>query len=111
MEPAKYDFKLIRGNTLQPLQLTVSSGDNTALDLTGATGCWEIKYRPGDEEPVVHALVVTVTDAPAGKIRVDFTGLDIPAGTYVHELTLIFPEGKVTVIRGTAKIEERISSC
>ncbi len=111
MEPAKYDFKLIKGNTLQPLDITVSSTDDLPYDLTGVTACWDIKYRPGDDEPVVHPLVVTITDAVAGKIRADFTDMEIPASKYVHELTLVFPEGKITVIRGILQIVERISQC
>lgn len=112
MEPAKYDLKLIKGNTLQPLEISISSiTDDLAFDLTAVTGSWDIKYRPGDDEPVVHPLLVTVTDAVAGKIKVEFTGMEIPAGNYVHELTLVFPEGKITVIRGVLQITERITEC
>lgn len=108
-----FDFKpIIKGSTLRPLEFTLTSlKDGSAIELTGVTLYWQIKYRAGDEE-ILHSLDCDVTDTLAGKIRLNAWDVTLMEGNYVHELTLDFPnDGKVPLFRGKFPVILNITEC
>ncbi len=103
---------IIKGSTLRPLEFTLTSlKDGSVITLTGVTPYWQIKHRAGDDE-ILHHLDCEVSDDLAGKIRLNVWDVTLPEGSYVHELTLDFPnDGKIPLFRGQFTVILNITEC
>ena len=101
----RLDLLIRQGATFGPFVCTMTNPDGTPVNLTGATIRGQIRKAPADTV-VVASLVVTITDAAAGKYTFSLSdattaaiaaGADVtkPASVYVWDLELQDAAGSV----------------
>lgn len=116
----RLDLLIRQGATLGPFVCTMTTPDSTPVDLTGAIIRGQIR-KAFNSADVTAQLVVTITDAPAGKYQF---GLDAatttaiaaganvtkPESLYVWDLELVDTLGRVIPLYwGDARVHREVT--
>lgn len=85
----------IKGDTWNVTNFTINVNDNPK-DLTSATIAMKIRDRNGILlKSLSTGSGLTITDATAGKFKIDAQVLDISIGTHKYDIEITFPDGTV----------------
>lgn len=85
MATMEFDIEVPR-NADYARQFAIVDDEGLALDLTGATFAFDIKYRAGDADPPLATATLAVVDAPGGLISVTIEGEDFAAVDGINEI-------------------------
>lgn len=90
-------------------RLTFTKGDDTPLDLTGATLQFlVVNSRTDTEEPRITQAITDITDPTAGiaMLSLSATQTDLPIATYYYKIKLTDQAGKrKTIMKGEFVVE------
>lgn len=84
-------IKLVRGDNLPYIKLSLKNADETPLDVSDATVV--VKFRAEGSDATLSVLSCAfVTDGTDGLVSFNFPGntLDVPAGLYQGEIEIDF---------------------
>ena len=86
-------YKYVQGDTGPQIQVTVTSADGVAANLTG--GSVTLHFRAAGTTTVLFSRVLAFSDATNGKAVLQWqTGdLDVDAGNYEGELEVVLSSG------------------
>lgn len=91
-------IRLVQGDNLPYISLTLSNSDGTPLDVQGATVL--VHFRAAGSSAVLASLTCTpITNGSDGKVKFNFPGttLNVPEGMYEGEIEASFGGMKQTV--------------
>jgi hypothetical protein len=91
-------IKLVQGDNLPIIRLTLKNADGTPLDVSGATV--KVYFRAADSDTVLSTLIcIPVTNGSDGVVQFNFTGntLQVDPGLYEGEVEVDFGGLKQTV--------------
>ena len=92
------NFSTKRGDTFDEVLFELKK-DNVAINLTGATIRMQLRKAPGG--PVflnltsVSSAGITITDATAGKFKINSTIINLEANVYLYDIEIAFASGEV----------------
>ena len=92
------NFSTKRGDTFDEVLFELKK-DNVAINLTGATIRMQLRKAPGG--PVLLNLTsvssagITITDAAAGKFKINSTIINLEANVYLYDIEIAFASGEV----------------
>ena len=92
------NFSTKRGDTFDEVLFELKK-DNVAINLTGATIRMQLRKAPGG--PVflnltsVSSAGLTITDATAGKFKINTTIINLEANVYLYDIEITFSSGEV----------------
>jgi hypothetical protein len=91
---ATADFGLTQGDLLPLMDWQLLNGDETAFDLTGATGV-SLRFRMVEDDPSLAITApATILDAPTGQVRYSWQPGDTNrSGIMLAEFVATFPVG------------------
>lgn len=100
-------IKLVRGDNLPFIKLSLKNADETPLDVSDATVV--VKFRSSESTTTLSTLSCTfVTDGTDGVVAFNFPGstLDVPAGSYEGEIEINFA-GQIQTVYNLLKFSVR----
>lgn len=92
------NFSTKRGDTFDEVLFELKK-NNVAINLTGATIHMQLRKAPGG--PVflnltsVSSAGLTITDATAGKFKINTTIINLEANVYLYDIEITFSSGEV----------------
>ena len=93
-------IKLVQGDNLPIIRMTLKHPDGTAMDLSDGTTSVVVYFRAAGTTAVLSTLACAkVNGCAAGEVSFSFPGqtLDVPAGPYEGEIEISFGALKHTV--------------
>jgi len=86
-------YKYVQGDTGPQIQVTITSADGTATNLTG--GSVTLHFRAAGETTVLFSRALAFLDASNGKAVLQFNAgdLNVDAGNYEGELETVLSTG------------------
>lgn len=107
------NFSAKRGDTFDEVAFELKK-DGVAVDLTGATIHMQVRKAPGS--PVLLDFIstasagITITDATAGKFKINSTIINLDANGYLYDIQITFSSGEVrTWISGQFTVSNDIT--
>ena len=86
--------KIVQNDTLPPIEFTLTQ-DGAPVDLTGCTVKFYMKDSTSGSVKI-NGVNCTIMDATKGKCRYSWTSGDTnTVGTYLGEVEVTFPDGKI----------------
>ena len=109
--PANYNIQIWRNDTWS--QVFVLTANEVPIDLTGSTVEIQVRQRPNSETALLTLTeangAITVGGVDDNQITINY-GVDIAAGSYVYDMTVLFPNGnEKTYIWGNFIVYEDIT--
>ena len=92
------NFSTKRGDTFDEVLFELKK-DGTAIDLTGATIKMQLRKAAGGpiflEFTSVSSAGITITDATAGKFKINSVIINLEANVYLYDIEITFASGEV----------------
>jgi hypothetical protein len=92
------NFSTKRGDTFDEVLFELEK-NGVAIDLTGATIHMQLRKAPGGNVFLnfisTGSAGITITDATAGKFKINETIINIDANTYLYDIQITFSSGEV----------------
>lgn len=92
------NFSTKRGDTFDEVLFELKK-DGTAIDLTGATIKMQLRKAAGGpiflEFTSVSSAGITITDASAGKFKINSVIINLEANVYLYDIEITFASGEV----------------
>ena len=111
-DPARFDFRLIPGDTLNPGAFTLVDEDGAVFDLTGASAVCQIRSEPAGE--IVLAPTVTVTDDVGGEFVITASAAattDVAPQIARYAVRFTFADASVrTILEGNVSVTPSVVS-
>jgi hypothetical protein len=109
--PANYNIQIWRNDTWS--QVFVLTANDVPIDLTGSLVEIQVRQRPNSETALLTLTeangAITVGGVDDNQITINY-GVDIDAGSYVYDMTVLFPNGnEKTYIWGNFIVYEDIT--
>ena len=109
--PANYNIQIWRNDTWS--QVFLLTANDVPIDLTGSTVEIQVRQRPNSETALLTLTeangAITVGGVDDNQITINY-GVDIAAGSYVYDMTVLFPNGnEKTYIWGNFIVYEDIT--
>ena len=109
--PANYNIQIWRNDTWS--QVFVLTANEVPIDLTGSTVEIQVRQRPNSETALLTLTeangAITVGGVDDNQITINY-GVDIAAGSFVYDMTVLFPNGnEKTYIWGNFIVYEDIT--
>lgn len=107
MLPIEYDLPdAYKGDTYRRIAMTVTA-DGNPVNLSGATA--KMALKKGNKQVLVwssdEAQIIVQPGNQMGVVEVPQQILDVPAGRYLYDIQLTFPDGaRQTYVRGTLTV-------
>lgn len=109
--PANYNIQIWRNDTWS--QVFLLTANEVPIDLTGSTVEIQVRQRPNSETALLTLTeangAITVGGVDDNQITINY-GVDIAAGSFVYDMTVLFPNGnEKTYIWGNFIVYEDIT--
>jgi hypothetical protein len=115
MIPGIYNFiPQTRTNTFDAIEFELTDINDDPIDITGTDISMAIKCSADDTTSIktlTSGAEIDISDPTNGKFIIkDDWEISIPKGTYVYDIKITFPSGKVkTYIKGKIEVPQNIS--
>lgn len=101
-------IKLVQGDTLPIIRLTLKHADGSILDVSGATV--RVHFRAAESDTILSTLPCTfLTNGSDGVVQFNFSGgaLQVDPGAYEGEIEVDFGGGQVQTVYEILKFNVR----
>lgn len=114
-----YDFPAhYKGDFWEGVSSITLTRDTSAVNLSGATVCMQIKPRAHAEPAITLSTAnggITITSAVSGEIRIPGRVIDLAAATYVYDLQYKIPSINAdyvqTALTGKFTVTQDVTIC
>ena len=105
---------LIKTSSTEDIIFTLTDENSAPIDLTGISAVCQFRYSNETGKLAKDLSIgsgLTLTDAAAGKIKIDSFLVDFEVGLYYYDIKLTFSSSKIkTYIKGTLNVLQNVST-